>query len=72
VLGVPVMQHLRTRRDEPGSLVALADGRYAFTGPILAVGSRRAVQAAARRRLRDAPTDAERAWWEEVVGTMAA
>jgi cell volume regulation protein A len=69
--GTEVVEHLRTRRDRPGALVALADGRYAFTGPILAVGPRAAVQAAARKRLRTARSDAERAWWEEVIGAMA-
>ena len=71
VLGVDVAEHLRIRRDRPGALVALADGRYAFTGPILSLGPRRAVNAAARKRLRFARDDAERAWWEEVIGATA-
>ena len=71
VLGVGVAEHLRTRRDRPGALVALDDGRYAFTGPILSLGPRRAVNAAARKRLRFARNDAERAWWEEVIGATA-
>jgi cell volume regulation protein A len=71
VLGVDAVEHLRSRRDRPGALVALADGRYAFTGPIMAVGPRASVQAAARKRMRAARTDAERAWWEEVIGAMA-
>jgi cell volume regulation protein A len=37
----------------------------------MAVGPRAAVQAAARKRMRAAQTDAERAWWEEVIGAMA-
>ena len=36
--GIEVVDQLRTRRDRPGALVALADGRYAFTGPVVAVG----------------------------------
>ena len=36
--GVPVREHLRTRRDHRGALVALVDGRYAVTGPTLARG----------------------------------
>jgi hypothetical protein len=52
-------------------LVALADGRYAFTGPVVAVGSASACQAAARRRLAHAASDAERGWWREVIGTLA-
>ena len=71
VLGVAAVEHMRSRRDRPGALVALEDGRYAFTGPIMAVGPRAAVQAAARKRMRAAQTDAERAWWEEVIGAMA-
>ena len=38
-----VVALVRERRDVPGALVLLADGRYALTGPILAVGSRRAL-----------------------------
>ena len=33
VLGQPVAARLRVRRDRPGALVALGDGRYAVTGP---------------------------------------
>ena len=32
VVGLEVVDQLRTRRDEPGALVALADGRFAVTG----------------------------------------
>src|SRR3954464_3508155 len=39
VLGVQVAEHLRTRRDQPGALVALADGRFAATGLVMAVGA---------------------------------
>jgi len=70
--GVAVAEQLRTRRDRPGALVALADGRYAFTGPVVATGPRRAVQDAARRRLRHAGDEAERAWWREVIGALAS
>ncbi len=65
-----VVEQLRTRRDQPGALVALADGRYAYTGPIIAIGSARQLQQAARQRLRLAPTDSERAWWQEVIGAL--
>jgi cell volume regulation protein A len=71
--GSPVAIRLRTRRDgAPGSLVILEDGRYAFTGAILAVGARLAVQDAARRQMRHADGDSERAWWREVIGALAA
>jgi potassium/hydrogen antiporter len=69
---VEVVEQLRTRRDDvPGAVVALADGRYAFTGPVIAVGSAQQVQDAARRRLRIAKDDADEAWWREVIGALA-
>jgi hypothetical protein len=51
--------------------VVLSDGRYAYTGPITATGSAGQLQDAARRRLRLATTDAEQAWWREVIGALA-
>jgi hypothetical protein len=69
--GVPVRQHLRTRRDRRGALVSLTDGRYAVTGPTLAVGSARQVQAYARRRLTRERDDTARAWWQEIIGALA-
>jgi cell volume regulation protein A len=71
LLGLAVIEQLRTRRDEPGALVALADGRYAVAGPLLAVGPATELQAFARRRLAGATGPAERAWWQEVVGALA-
>ncbi|MEA2495790.1 MAG: potassium/hydrogen antiporter [Thermoleophilaceae bacterium] len=69
--GVPVVEQLRTRRDVEGALVVLADGRYAVTGPVLASGGARSVEAHARRRLSRTADDAERAWWQEVLGAVA-
>jgi potassium/hydrogen antiporter len=69
--GVAVREHLRTRRDSRGALVSLTDGRYALTGPTLAVGSPRQVQAYARRRLVRETDDTTRAWWQEVIGALA-
>jgi cell volume regulation protein A len=69
--GVPVVEQLRTRRDIPGALVVLADGRYAVCGPFLAAGGARSVEMHARRRLSRTADDAERAWWQEVVGAVA-
>jgi cell volume regulation protein A len=69
--GLRVTDHLLTRLDRPGALVALADGRYAFTGPVLAIGSASALQVAARRRLERAGSEAERGWWREVIGALA-
>ena len=59
------------RGDQAGALCALADGRYAVTGPFLATGGARSVEMHARRRLSRATDDAERAWWQEVVGAVA-
>ena len=48
--GVAVREHLRTPRHRRGALVSLTDGRYAVTGPTLAVGGAKQIQAYARRR----------------------
>jgi len=71
VLGLDVVERLNTRWDVPGALVVLADGRYAVTGPHVLVGSSEQLQWHARRRLRTSKTDAERAWWQEVIGASA-
>jgi cell volume regulation protein A len=71
VAGHAVVEQLRTRRDEPGALVALDDGRFAVTGALLAIGPSGEVQAFARRRLARAERPGERAWWREVVGALA-
>jgi potassium/hydrogen antiporter len=71
VIGVEVLEHLRTRRDTRGALVLLQDGRYAVTGPLLAVGGSSQLQRYARRRLADETDDAARAWWQEVIGALA-
>jgi cell volume regulation protein A len=69
--GVPVVEQLRTRRDVPGALVALADGSYAVTGPFLAAGGARSIELHARRRLSRATSESERTWWQEVLGAVA-
>jgi cell volume regulation protein A len=71
ITGRAVVGQLRTRLDRPGALVELDDGRYAFTGPVLAIGSASALQAAARGRLERASGDAEREWWRDVIGALA-
>jgi cell volume regulation protein A len=71
VAGHTVIEQLRTRRDEPGALVALEDGRYAICGSLLAVGPASELQAVARRRLAGDPAPAEQAWWREVIGALA-
>jgi potassium/hydrogen antiporter len=69
--GVEVREHLRTRRDRRGALVSLTDGRFAVTGPTLAMGSPRQVQSYARRQLAREQDDTARAWWQEVIGALA-
>jgi potassium/hydrogen antiporter len=69
--GVEVREHLRTRRDSRGALVSLTDGRYAVTGPTVAVGGPRQIQSYARRRLARETDDTARAWWQEVIGALA-
>lgn len=71
VLGVRVAAELLERYDTAGSLVVLADGRYAVTGPQLVVGSAVQVQRQARRAIHRARSDAERMWWREVIGALA-
>jgi cell volume regulation protein A len=71
VMGLAVIDHLRTRRDRRGALVVLEDGRYAITGPMLALGGAIQLQRYARRRLADEKDDAARAWWQEVIGALA-
>ncbi|WP_028064343.1 potassium/proton antiporter [Solirubrobacter soli] len=71
LLGLEVIEQLRTRRDEDGALVVLEDGRYGVSGPLLAVGPSGELQAFARRRLATASSPGERAWWQEVVGALA-
>ena len=69
--GERVSERLRERRDVPGALVVLADGRYAVTGPVLAVGGREDLTAWTKRRLVRADGD-ERAWLQGVIGTLGA
>jgi cell volume regulation protein A len=71
VNGVPVTGQLLTRIDEDGALVRLDDGRYAFTGSTVSVGSATALQRSARRRLAAGGSEADRAWWREIIGALA-
>jgi potassium/hydrogen antiporter len=70
--GIAVRARLRSRRDEPGALVALADGRFAITGTRhLAIGGRRALADwCGRRALRQGIDAAERSWWQEAAGAL--
>jgi potassium/hydrogen antiporter len=67
----PVAERLRTRRDTRGALVVLEDGRFAVTGPLLAIGGPLQLQRYARRRLSREEDAAARAWWQEVIGALA-
>jgi len=70
--GVAVLRRLRTRRDEAGALVLLADGRFAVTGErIVALGGERQLLRYTRERIGRAETDQARAWWQEVAGAVA-
>jgi cell volume regulation protein A len=71
VVGVPVIERMRIRRDTRGALVALDDGRYAVTGPSMAVGSAVDLQRYARGRIDRSQTEAERAWWQQVIGALS-
>jgi len=71
IAGEDVVDLLRIRRDHPGALVLLGDGRYAITSPFLAVGGREDLMAWARRRVRR-DDEAERAWLQTVIGALAA
>jgi cell volume regulation protein A len=72
--GAAVVARLRLRRDHGGSLVLLADGRYALTSPeLLAIGGRIQLGGWCARRLaltELSPQD--RAWLQEVAGALAA
>jgi cell volume regulation protein A len=73
VAGVEIAQRLRTRRDTPGALLVLADGRYAVTGEdVVAVGPRRGIADWAARRVARAEGGGARAWWQEVAGVLNA
>lgn len=71
VAGRAVVDRVRTRRDVPGALVLLDDGYIAVTGPSLALGREQLLSDWVRRKARAATSDAERAWWEEVLGALA-
>ncbi|MEJ7717382.1 MAG: cation:proton antiporter [Thermoleophilaceae bacterium] len=70
VRGQPIVEALRVRRDRPGGLYVVADGRYAIIGAVAALGRRRQLSAWARRRASTADPD-ERAWLQTVIGALA-
>jgi potassium/hydrogen antiporter len=70
VAGQRVVEQLRIRRDEPGGLFLLADGRYAMTGPIVTIGGKTQLADWCRRRMRSGGSD-ERAWLQTVIAALA-
>jgi cell volume regulation protein A len=72
--GVPVVAVLRSRRDRPAALAALADGRYSVTTEsVVAVGGRQVLARWCERRAAQSGDDPpERAWWQEVIGALIA
>ena len=70
IAGHSIIEQLRVRRDRPGGLFVLDDGRYALAGPVLAVGGRTQLSQWARRRMSRASQD-ERAWLQTVIGALA-
>jgi cell volume regulation protein A len=71
IRGRSVVVQLRVRRDQRGGLWVLADGRYAVTGNVAAVGGRGELSNWARRRIPGASDD-ERAWLQTVIGALAS
>jgi cell volume regulation protein A len=71
IRGQGIVEQLRIRRDEPGGLWVLADGRYAISGRLGAIGPNEALRRWAVRRL-DAAGPDERAWLQTVIGAIAA
>jgi potassium/hydrogen antiporter len=71
--GVEVVGRVRTRRDRPGALLALADGRYAVTGDgLVALGGRNLLARwCIRRADQSTPDPQARAWWQEVIGVLS-
>jgi potassium/hydrogen antiporter len=71
--GIRVVGRVRTRRDRPGALLALEDGRYAVTGDgVVAVGGRNLLARWCIRRADQSPPEPEvRAWWQEVIGVLS-
>ena len=70
VRGHKVIHQLRERRDMPGGLFWLDDGRFAVTGPVAAIGGRSDLSAWARRRIGSTTGD-EREWLRGVIGALA-
>jgi cell volume regulation protein A len=71
VVGVPVVDVVLSRADIAGALLSLADGRYAITGNLVAVGSARQLKRYARRRPHRDADEVERDWYQAVIAELA-
>jgi cell volume regulation protein A len=70
---VQVIGAVRTRRDRPGALVVLVDGRYAVTdADVVAIGGRALLARWCRQRAELTEVGPqELAWWQEVIGVLS-
>jgi len=72
VEGQAVVRVMRTRREDPGALLLLADGRMAVTGSgVVAIGGPRQLFRYARERIQRSDSASATAWWQEVAGAVS-
>lgn len=72
VEGLAVVRVMRTRREEAGALLLLADGRMAVTGSgVVAMGGPRQLFRYARERIGRSADASATAWWQEVAGAVS-
>jgi len=71
VVGVPVSRVLLARADRAGTLVQLADRRFAMVGEVVSVGSAHDLMSYARRRTVRCPSAADRRWLSACVRALA-
>jgi len=70
--GTPVRRVMRTRREQRGALLVLADGRLAVTGDgVVATGGPGQLLRYSRDRIRRAESEQAVAWWQEVAGAVS-
>ena len=69
---VPVLRIVRTRREQRGALMMLADGRMAVTGEnVVAIGGPAQLLRYCRERISRSRSEQARAWWQEVAGVVS-
>jgi cell volume regulation protein A len=70
--GTSVRRVLRTRREQRGALLVLADGRFAVTGDgVVATGGPAQLLRYSRDRIRRAESEQAMSWWQEVAGAVS-